>query len=140
VEVQSGGGYEKVYLDEPAFLAVGGSLHIRVLPNLLLGAEIRQMDGEDDRSALTVAPVVTWEFWAMPRVQPYVSGGLGWFRDREPLCFPDPGRTSCTRGIYESTSSRLSAAGGLKISLSDHFFVAAEARIIGAMVNLGIRF
>ena len=140
LEVRASGGYEQIYLDEEPFLASGGSVHVRVRHGLLVGAEILQMDGKKGRSALIVTPLVTWEFRQAMRIQPYVSAGIGWSRLREPLCFPDVGTTSCTWGVYQSASAGLRGGIGLKIRLSNRLFVASEARLLGAIVNLGFRF
>ena len=102
--------------------------------------EVLQVDGRKGRSGLIATPLVTWEFRQATRMQPYISGGIAWARLREPLCIPEVGTTSCAWGVYESASTRVRGGIGLKIRLSERLFLAPEARFLGAIVNLGLRF
>jgi hypothetical protein len=103
---------------------VGGAGRVYVLPRVSVGPEIAYIQGQN-HSHLILTGNVTFDLVRPSNgksrpVTPFVVGGGGLFRTREPF----PGNE-----IYTSSEGAFTAGGGVRGLVGAHMIVGAEARI-----------
>jgi hypothetical protein len=110
---------------------VGIATDVRLLAGLRSGLELLYHIGPDRDRDISLLPVLSYDFRRLKRVTPFVSGGMGVLRH--------------TNGGRWSTSFTLGAGGGVKLAVSEHFFVAPEVRVgwepaVRLMASVGYRY
>ena len=133
IDLRVNGGYS--YLLEkslPNTWLGGGAVTAAVWPGVRLGVEVLRADvfGQDQENAeggLLISPIMERSFLELPRVKPYLVGGVSFLRRRS------------------KNSVGLGGGLGVRLFVTRHLFLAPEVRFgnfprVRSTVSVGIAF
>ncbi len=118
VELKGSIGYTG-FTDESLIhhLQTGASARIYVTRRLSVEPEFQYLRQSRRHSDVVIVPNVNWDF-REGRVVPYVTGGAGWVRSEFRRFRP----------VFTVNEIFWQAGGGVKLYITDHWYVAPEAR------------
>jgi hypothetical protein len=97
----------------------GGGARWYVLPRVAIGPELVYFKGPREDRDLVVTGNVTFDFFAGPRITPFLVAGAGIFRHSETF----------GAQTFTSTEGSFTAGGGVRVPVGDRLYIAPEFRL-----------
>jgi hypothetical protein len=103
-------------------LQTGASARIYLTRRFSLEPEFQYLRQSSNHSDVVIVPNANWDF-REGRVVPYVTGGVGWVRSYFRQFRP----------IFTVNEAFFQVGGGVKLYVTDRWYVAPEARVGGEL-------